>query len=538
MLLSDQQKYIISVLKQVKYIRLRQLYSLTVQHYRKGQFEISQHRMDVMLRQLRTGTNFVYFQEDVVCYGKRTVDERYLEAVDVMLELTYCEPEFFSCERLEPPRLLRFTGQTRKLSFLHTVAWMDTPYRIMAIQRMKGERLIWISDRSNGYGIELPHHHILAVRQEDGTHRFFGSQEPEKISQCTQDGASVELEAVTDDGSTAIWVEVNKTDKKSSVYLYETGDRSLLGEVDSAYSSTCPAFSADGAILAVGNTSASTLWFQKSGGEVVKAKLGGTLSSAALYTKDGRLDESTGDADGLYALVKASDSSSAYFITLDGDREKIVSDIRAFQIANGKICYLTTDKDLYLADIDGAQATDAVKLAGEVVDFDIAADGETVYYVKNFEEKEKSASLYRYSVAQGEAEKLSSDAYTLGLWGLYYSYYSLSSDGKTVFFFEQMQSIGDTYSTSGVLKCAAVGSEPVQVSTDIMVSLESGLLNGSIDPKHVMLEKYISLDEEKNILVNWMYFDGTQAQALAKEIYHSYTGKTVFADPPAQEDAE
>ena len=58
---------------------------------------------------------------------------------------------------------------------------MDTPYRIMAIQRMKGERIIWISDRSNGYGIEFPRHHILAVRQEDGTHRFFGSQEPEKI---------------------------------------------------------------------------------------------------------------------------------------------------------------------------------------------------------------------------------------------------------------------------------------------------------------------------------------------------------------------
>ena len=103
MLLSDQQKYIISVLQQVKYIRLRQLYALTVQHYRKERFVISQHRMDVMLRQLRTGTNFVYFQEDVVCYGKRTVDARYLEAVDVMLKLTYCEPEFFSCERLEPP---------------------------------------------------------------------------------------------------------------------------------------------------------------------------------------------------------------------------------------------------------------------------------------------------------------------------------------------------------------------------------------------------------------------------------------------------
>lgn len=181
MLLSVQQKYILSVLKQVKYIRLCQLYALTVEHYRPEGVQISQHRMDAMLRQLRTVTNLVRFQGDVACCGEHTVDERYLEAVDVMLELTYCKPEFFSCERLEPPCLLRFTGQTGKLSFLHTVAWMDTPYRIMAIQRMKGERLIWISDRSNGYGIELPRHHILAVRQEDGTHRFFGSQEPEKI---------------------------------------------------------------------------------------------------------------------------------------------------------------------------------------------------------------------------------------------------------------------------------------------------------------------------------------------------------------------
>ena len=98
-----------------------------------------------------------------------------------MLELTYCKPEFFSCERLEPPCLLRFTGQTGKLSFLHTVAWMDTPYRIMAIQRMKGEA-IWISDRSNGYGIELPRHHILAVRQGGRHPSLFGSQEPEKYN--------------------------------------------------------------------------------------------------------------------------------------------------------------------------------------------------------------------------------------------------------------------------------------------------------------------------------------------------------------------
>lgn len=84
MLLSNQQKYIISVLRQIKYIRSCQLCALTAQHYRPQGIEISQHRMDVMLRQLRAGTNFVRLQEDIVCYGKRTVDPQYLEAIDVM----------------------------------------------------------------------------------------------------------------------------------------------------------------------------------------------------------------------------------------------------------------------------------------------------------------------------------------------------------------------------------------------------------------------------------------------------------------------
>ena len=50
MLLSVQQKYILSVLKQVKYIRLCQLYALTVEHYRPEGVQISQLRMDTMFR--------------------------------------------------------------------------------------------------------------------------------------------------------------------------------------------------------------------------------------------------------------------------------------------------------------------------------------------------------------------------------------------------------------------------------------------------------------------------------------------------------
>ena len=181
MLLSVQQKYILSVLKQVKYIRLCQLYALTVEHYRPEGVQISQLRMDTMLRQLRTATNLVRFQGDVVCCGEHTVDPRYLEAIDVMLELTRCAPEFYSAERLEKPFLLRFTGGSENALYLFSVAWMGVPRCIARTQRMKGERIIWIADRLDRRGLMLPRHHIFAARQEDGNHRFFGSQEPKKI---------------------------------------------------------------------------------------------------------------------------------------------------------------------------------------------------------------------------------------------------------------------------------------------------------------------------------------------------------------------
>ena len=46
---------------------------------------------------------------------------------------------------------------------------------------MKGERIIWISESGSFGEIDLPRHHFFAARQENGTHRFFGSNEPEKI---------------------------------------------------------------------------------------------------------------------------------------------------------------------------------------------------------------------------------------------------------------------------------------------------------------------------------------------------------------------
>lgn len=104
----------------------------------------------------------------------------YLEAIDVMLELTENAPIFYSQDRLLEPCLLRFGGDGEMLGLLFSVTWLDIPGRIAAAPRMKGERIIWITDCVDMGSINLPKHHFFAHRQQDGTHRFYGSSESER----------------------------------------------------------------------------------------------------------------------------------------------------------------------------------------------------------------------------------------------------------------------------------------------------------------------------------------------------------------------
>lgn len=180
MMVTNQQKYILGVLKQLKYLRVHQLHAMVREHYMSQGIEISEHRMDVMLRQLRMASNSIFIQQDLVLYGRREISAHYLEAIDIMLELTENAPAFYSCDRLQDPFLLRFSGSGDMLNFLFSVAWLDIPGRIAATPRMKGERIIWISDDANTSGIALPRHHFFAARQEAGTHRFYGSLESER----------------------------------------------------------------------------------------------------------------------------------------------------------------------------------------------------------------------------------------------------------------------------------------------------------------------------------------------------------------------
>ena len=114
MLLSVQQKYILDILRKLGCVRRRQLDTLVREKFRPD-LEISEVRMDAMLRQLRAGTGDVRTDSEFVRLSGAQPDALRLEAVDVMLELAEGKPEDFTV-RVERPELLRFSwGKSLRL---------------------------------------------------------------------------------------------------------------------------------------------------------------------------------------------------------------------------------------------------------------------------------------------------------------------------------------------------------------------------------------------------------------------------------------
>ena len=160
MLLSIQQRYILEVLKKLGCVRQRQLRGLVQEKF--PEMDISDRRMEAMLRQLRCGLGNVYAGGEFVRLSGMRADYRRLEAVDVMLELSERRLQNFSAD-----------GGTLRLFSVATLS--DPLYRAGLTEDHPG-RVVWISDDgASPPGLALPSNHFFAARQPDGSHRFYSS---------------------------------------------------------------------------------------------------------------------------------------------------------------------------------------------------------------------------------------------------------------------------------------------------------------------------------------------------------------------------
>jgi hypothetical protein len=174
LLLSIQQRYILELLQKAGSLRRRQLLILTRERFRPQGIEITDAKMETMLRQLKTGAD-IRLNDDVVQLPLTEPDLRRLEAIDIMLELSGGHQQDFKVH-LPAPAVLRFVYGEDQLRVM-TVALLSEggDAALDTMERRRAERIVWFAeDGKLPEELLLPAKHFFAARQEDGTHRFYG----------------------------------------------------------------------------------------------------------------------------------------------------------------------------------------------------------------------------------------------------------------------------------------------------------------------------------------------------------------------------
>lgn len=176
MLMSLQQRFLLDVLKRLGCVKRKQLYLLAAKNLSLPEWKVEQRHVDIMLNQLRCCTGEIRMDADLVYYGRASPDSEQLEAVDVMLELSEGKPSDFRLERDEC-LLLRFMLESEgKLRMFSVARFREDTVRLLPAHRT--ERIIFLADKAElPVGLVLPYRHFFALRQEDGTHRFFAGGE-------------------------------------------------------------------------------------------------------------------------------------------------------------------------------------------------------------------------------------------------------------------------------------------------------------------------------------------------------------------------
>ena len=331
--------------------------------------------------------------------------------------------------------------------------------------------------------------------------------------------SNASVEGISDDGTMCVWVNSDGYDR--TIYYHNGEDRFTLDTVNSKYNYTYASFTKDQQLMTVVNTYHDTMWLMTPGEEPVKVKLGAEPSSSTLYTPQGYISDcTTAEATCLYIRTDSDNASNVYCISLDGERDRVLSRVVSMDIVGGTIVYLDDDGTLYCAKLDGASVTDETKLAGDVDMFELSNNGQYVYYMKGCG-SDDIGTLYCYKLGTDAPEKIDSD---VACW--YYSAslslmdIDISTDGKTVFYCTDPEDVGDTYTSQGTLMMWTYGSEdPTRVASDVIVhSPISGYATGEVNPNAIAFLKVSYYNTDDDIFANWMFFNGTDSQKMASDV--------------------
>ena len=168
MLLTKQQKYLLAMLEQLGCAEQRQLAVLLQKTFAFSSLDDAVRVTNACVRQMKMGGLLQIADNIVTRTGAQPSTQR-LEAIDVMLELSAAQPEDFYA--VDKHTLLRFSLGEPSFKQFVIVSGSDPPPEREMRQDEKIIALLPDSAKPETFSYTRPV--IFAIRQENGTHRFF-----------------------------------------------------------------------------------------------------------------------------------------------------------------------------------------------------------------------------------------------------------------------------------------------------------------------------------------------------------------------------
>lgn len=168
MLLTKQQKYLLAVLERLDCAEQRQLAALLQKMFAFLSIDDAVRVTGACIRQMQMGGLLQISDGLVTQTGERPTTQR-IEAIDVMLELSAAQPENFYA--VDKHTLLRFSLGEPSFKQFVIVSGSDPPPEREIRQDEKIIALLPDSAKLEKFSYTRPV--IFAIRQENGTHRFF-----------------------------------------------------------------------------------------------------------------------------------------------------------------------------------------------------------------------------------------------------------------------------------------------------------------------------------------------------------------------------
>lgn len=168
MLLTKQQKYLLAVLEQLGCAEQRQLAALLQKTFAFSSHEDAVRVTNACVRQMQMG-GLLQISNGLVTQTGGQPSPQQIEAIDVMLELSATQPEsFYAVDR---HILLRFSLGEPSFKQFVIVSGSDPPpeHEIRRDEKI----IILLPDSIKPEAFSYTRSVIFAIRQKNGTHRFF-----------------------------------------------------------------------------------------------------------------------------------------------------------------------------------------------------------------------------------------------------------------------------------------------------------------------------------------------------------------------------